>query len=55
MNYFAVLTSDGEVHETDSEEEYVNMLDEFGPEVVSSVAEDITMVHMAIRPDLFQA
>lgn len=34
---YMVLTSDGEVHETDSAEQYVAWLDQFGAEVVDQL------------------
>ena len=33
---YVVVTSDGIVHETDDPEKFVALLDEYGPEVVSS-------------------
>jgi len=38
---FIVLTSDGEIHETDDRDEYVRLLDEHGNEVVDSYEEAV--------------
>ena len=55
---FFVLTSGGEVLQTDSQEQYVSWLDEYGPEVESSCAkteEEAVQAGLVWNPAVWEA